>query len=35
MFTRGIDIRDIACDGWGLTAVKSGGRQPFIINCSV
>ena len=20
MFTRGIDIRDIACDGWGFTA---------------
>ena len=24
MFTRGIDIRDIACDGYGLTAETSG-----------
>ena len=24
MFTRGIDIRDIACDGYGLTAGTSG-----------
>lgn len=24
MFTRGVDIRDLACDGYGLTAVISG-----------
>ena len=24
MFKRGIDIRDIACDGWGFTAEMSG-----------
>ena len=24
MFKRGIDIRDIACDGWGFTAEMAG-----------